>query len=286
MNKILISDSDILKLFRNRISQEGNLNANSELFIDGDKILKIYFGEDKLNKYNLSVIRNIFRKKEYLNKIDELVLPLDLLIYNGKTVGFSMPYIQGNTLYDIIRYNLLDEEEIKRIFIKLVNIVHSFSNLPFDFYLGDLHEKNIILDDELNIRIVDCDSFIIDNKKLVLDDGISMGKYLNGCFDIRKLRKIKKSGDYFSILCMIFNYLFSNIVNYSCPNTIDIIQRKVKSMVLDRIFDRVNDIYSFELNEDDINDLFNEIYEYDLYSEKEMMALYQIQNEIKRIRRR
>ena len=72
---------------------------------------RIYSMPFSLNPFPFSVIRNIFRKKEYLNKIDELVLPLDLLIYNGKTVGFSMPYIQGNTLYDIIRYNLLDEEE-------------------------------------------------------------------------------------------------------------------------------------------------------------------------------
>lgn len=286
MNKILVSDSDILTLFRNRISQEGNINANSELFINGDMVLKVYFGEDKINQYNLSVIRNIFRKRESLDKISELVLPGDLLIYNGKTVGFSMPYVKGNTLYDIFRYNLLDKKEIKELFIKLLNTIHSFSKLPFDFYLGDLHEKNVILDDNLNINIIDCDSFIINNKKLVLDDGISMGKYLNRHFGTEELKKIKKSGDYFGVLCMIFNYLFSDIVNYGYTNSIDVIKSKVKSRVLDKIFDRINDIYNFELCENDINDLFNEEYDYDVYNQEEMMALDQIQNEIKRIRKR
>ena len=286
MNKIFISDSDILTLFRNRIIQEGNFNANSELFINDDKVIKIYLGDDRISKYNLSVIKNIFKKREYLDRIDELVLPLDLLVYNGKTVGFSMPYVNGNMLYDIISDNLLNKDEIKKIFIKLVNIVHIFSSLPFNFYLGDLHEKNVILDNELNVRIIDCDSFIINDRKLVLDDGVSMGKYLNIYFSPKELRKIKLSGDYFSILCMVFNYLFSDIANYGSINTIDAIKCKVKSKVLDGIFERANDMDNFELNENDIVDLFNETYEYDFYDDKELRALDEIQDALKRIRKK
>ena len=57
-----------------------------------------------------------------------------------------MPYINGITLEEIINENLYSDYDIKKIFINLLNIINKFKDLPFKFFIGDMHEKNIIID--------------------------------------------------------------------------------------------------------------------------------------------
>ena len=150
-NKMYLKDEDLRVVFNNRIIQNDNSNANSELFIFNDTILKIYFGDNRYNNYNLSVINNIISKKNILGRVDELVLPKDLVIYNDKVVGFTMPYVKGNTLNELIKNDSLSDKDIKSIFTNLLNIIKEFEEFSFSFCIGDIHEKNILIDDNNNI---------------------------------------------------------------------------------------------------------------------------------------
>ena len=278
IDNIYINDNDLKDLFKNRIIQYDNYNSYSELFIHNNEIIKIYNNIDSFSKHNINVIKNILNKKNYLKKINGLVLPNNLLIYNNHIVGFSMPYIKGTTLNDIINNNLYDEDTIKEIFIKLLNIINKFKELPFDFYLGDLHEKNIIIDDNNNVNIIDCDSFIIDNNKLCIDDKFILGKYPNSHFNNSELKDINISADYYSLLCIILNYELKDIIEDKL-DPVTFLKEDQQFKNIYPIIDKVNN-KDFILSKEDINNIFNFKNNLD-YKKKDNLLLL---NKIKRIR--
>ena len=61
-NKMKISDKDLKELFSNKIIQYDNSNRNSEVFIYNNQVLKIYTETDKRYKYNLKVLKELFKK--------------------------------------------------------------------------------------------------------------------------------------------------------------------------------------------------------------------------------
>ena len=250
-NKLYLKDEELEELFKNRIIQHDNYNSNSELFIYGNTIFKIYNGDSPIDSFNKNVINNIFNKYNYLTNINELVLPKKLLIYNKHIVGFSMPYIEGNSLEEIINNN--KDYNMKDIFIKLLNVINTYKELPFEFFIGDMHEKNIIIDKNNNIKIIDPDSFIIDNNKLCIDNEYLVGKYPNHYFNNNELKRINYSSDYYSLLCIILNYLFKNIIE-DTSNPITWIKEEQQFKEIHPLLNRVDE--HFILKEEDIYNLF------------------------------
>ena len=105
--------------------------------------------------YNYSVckvkeIKDIKDKKYYV------LVPL-----SDESLTITSPTTQENVN---IR-PLLSKSEVKELFKKILNVINKFKKLQFDFCLGDLHEKNVIVDKDKNIHIIDPDGFIINNKK-------------------------------------------------------------------------------------------------------------------------
>lgn len=282
-----IKDEELKSLFSNRIIQHNNFNSNSELFIYDNKILKIYMENHSLNHYNIEVVKKILNKQNDLSIVKELILPIELINYNNKIVGFSMIYANGLTLHDIIKNNIISLENTKIIFKKIIKIIEQFKKLPFDFYLGDLHEKNIILDKQLNIKIIDCDSFIIDNYKFVTNEGIRVGRYLNNYFDNKTIAKIGISGDYFCLYCVILNYLYKNIIK-NTNKPLYYIERYVKSSKFKNIADRLNCIETFYLDDRDIDNIFESTKDYEIIenSESDKIIEEELAKEIKRIRKK
>ena len=277
-NKIYLKDDDLEKFFKVRIIQCDNHNANAELFIHDDLVFKIYHGDNTYNKFNINVINNIFSKLSFFKKINELVLPKDLIIYNNNIVGFSMPYINGITLEEIINENLYSDYDIKKIFINLLNIINKFKDLPFKFFIGDMHEKNIIIDKNGNINIIDPDSFIIDNKKLCINNEYLVGKYINHFYNNSELKKIQISADYYSLLCIVLNYAFKDIIEDK-SEPISWIKKDIQFKELYPILNRINE--NFVLLESDINEIFDfkNNLKYEYKDNKKLLK------EIKRIRK-
>ena len=253
-NNIYITDNDLKDLFKNRIIQFDNYNSYSELFIHNNEIIKIYNEKNNYSEFNINVVKNILNKKSFLKEINGLVLPNNLLIYNNQIVGFSMPYINGITFQDIINNNIYDDETIKKLFIKVLDIIDRFKKLNFSFYIGDLHEQNIIIDNNKNVNIIDPDSFIIDNNKLCIDGNYIIGRYANSYFNNSELKEINNSVDYYSLLCMILNYVFKDILEDKL-DPVNWLKYDDQFKELYPIINRVNNI--FILYKDDINNIFN-----------------------------
>ena len=271
-NSIYINDDDLNSLFKTKIIQYDNYNSYSTLFIYEDKVLKIYDDNNEYTNFNIDVVNNIMNKLPYLSNIEELVLPKELLIYNDKIVGYTMPYIKGITLEETIKNNLFNDDEMKNIFIKLLNTINKFDKLPFKFSIGDMHEKNIIIDKNHNINIIDSDSFIIDNNKLLVDDNYLVGKYVNHFYDNNQLETIGSTTDYYSLLCIILNYVFKDIIEDKM-NPITWAKEEKQFAGIHPILNKVDE--EFILTENDINDIFD--------FKKNLNYIHKENNELKKI---
>ena len=246
-----------------KIQQENNFNSYSSLFIVDNEVIKIYTDQYDKVKFNIITIKSLFEKEKYLRKIKELVLPNKLIKHKNNIVGFSMPYIKGLTLEKIINNNSCSEKEIKEIFIKILKVIIELSKLPFDFCLADLHEKNVIVDSNKNIHLIDCDGFVIDDNQMVIDGSILMGKYLEQKNKDEDLNGVNVSGDYFCLLCIVINYIFKNKIH-----TIDDLKdfsEYLDDKYLNKIITRASDIKNFKLTQSDIEMLFSQI---NYYNEK------------------
>ena len=278
-DNIYITDSDLKDLFKNRIIQFDNYNSYSELFIHNNEIIKIYNDKNSYSEFNINVVKNILNKKSFLKEINGLVLPNNLLIYNNQIVGFSMPYINGITLQEIINNNIYDDEIIKKLFIKILDIIDRFNKLNFSFYIGDLHEQNIIIDNNKNVNIIDPDSFIIDNNKLCIDGNYIIGRYANSYFNNSELKEINNSVDYYSLLCMILNYVFKDIIEDKL-DPVNWLKYDDQFKELYPIINRINN--NFILYKDDINNIFNFKKDF-IYKKKDNKLLLKEINRIRNI---
>ncbi len=245
---IVLNDSIINNLFPNRIKQDCNSNSYSELFIFDDEVYKIYTKDFDLVEQNINILDNIFTKYKELSNIKELVLPNKYLLYNSHIVGFTMPYIKGKTFFDIMNDKKYDKEYIKNIFIKLIKLLDKFKKLSFEFAIGDLHERNIIVDKDNNINIIDCDSFILDNNTVKSDDGNYYRKY-----NIDSI----KYGDYYAVFCMICIYLFKGEYHFY-ETALQFVEGNSEYLDKD-IYNILNKIVdnNFVMTEEDINKLFS-----------------------------
>jgi hypothetical protein len=246
-----------------KIQQENNFNSYSSLFIVDNEVIKIYTDQYDKVKFNIITLKSLFEKEKYLRKIKEFVLPNKLIKHKNNIVGFSMPYIKGLTLEKIINNNSCSEKEIKEIFIKILKVIIELSKLPFDFCLADLHEKNVIVDSNKNIHLIDCDGFVIDDNQMVIDGSILMGKYLEQKNKDEDLNGVNVSGDYFCLLCIVINYIFKNKIH-----TIDDLKdfsEYLDDKYLNKIITRASDIKNFKLTQSDIEMLFSQI---NYYNEK------------------
>lgn len=253
---MVIKDENLKTLFENHVDQFNNSNANAEIFIYNGKILKVYMSDDNKTRYNLKVIDKLINNKEALANIEELVLPIETITYNDIPVGFVMPFIKGYTLYDLVDNYLVSEDRIRKIFIKILKAIDKFKNLPFPFYIGDLHEKNIIIDNDMNVHLIDCDSYVIDNDRYFDNNECLVGKYINNYFDNDKLKEKNNNTDYLSLLCIILSYAFKDSIE-NTSNPIECIKHDERFKKLYYLIDKVENSKQFVLNENDIEKIFD-----------------------------
>lgn len=272
-----INDDFLGLLYGNRIIQDDNFNSYSLVSVLDDSVYKIYTDSDYKYKLNLEVVKKEFILSE-LKDIEELVLPDSLLSYNDSIVGFKMPYIKGNTLDNV--------DDSLPCFLKLVDVIDSFSSLSFPFCIGDLHEKNVIVDDLGDIHIIDCDSFVINNREIYEDDGkMCNGKYVEYGVVFGGVNDFKGHSintDYYCLFMMVVskimekhgisfdNYLFHG---YRCNDW-------YFNYLMDRASSNIN---SFVLSKDDVLYMFDNMDRFSFYI-SDNVSDEELDSVIKRVR--
>lgn len=278
-NYLELSDKDIEKIFVNRIIQSENFNSYSELFIYNNEVYKIYLKNPELSKQNIDTIIKLFEYKNEVSQIKEIVLPRKLLVYNNQIVGYKMPLIKGTLLIDVLQYEKLDKTTIKSYFIQLLRIINQTRSFSFQFSFNDLHEKNIIIDKDGNLNIIDSDGFVINNNMYREQNTIVYGKYLNNSITTKEPNSI----DYICLLCMILNYLLKDVKDYNF-NPLSLFESsKIHNITIKEIFRKVR-FKSFILTEQDIENLFS----LDLNFSKHKVSIldrFKCKNQLKKIER-
>ena len=128
-----------------------------------DKVFKKFFvtnGVEFSNK--MYTINSLIDYKEEIG-IEELVIPDCLISINSNIVGYAMDLVNGVNLSQIMydsKYSIKEKIEFLKQFgevLRKMQNVRQYTNVK-DFYIGDIHEENIMVNNDGNIRIIDLDS--------------------------------------------------------------------------------------------------------------------------------
>lgn len=135
-----------------------------------DKVFKKFYitnGKEFSNK--MYTINSLIDYKDEIN-IDELVIPDCLVSINSKIVGYAMELVNGINLSNVIYDSKISLQEKLQILKKIgvilekMQSVRQYTNVK-DFYIGDIHEENIMVDNDGNIKVIDLDSSKILNNQ-------------------------------------------------------------------------------------------------------------------------
>ena len=151
----------------NNISTEANLYlfSSKEKWRKKYKLFKKFYVTDGFVFSNkIATINTLIDFKDCISTyVDELVIPESFISIDSKVEGYIMDYIKGSNLSNLLYDSKISLKE-KIDYLKQVGLVlNKMKTLRKiegidDFFLGDLHEDNIIVDRNKKIHIIDIDS--------------------------------------------------------------------------------------------------------------------------------
>lgn len=196
-----------------------------------------YRNKDKVLKKLYCIGGNNFGNKLYTIEAlssnasfipDNFILPEFLVTIDKRIEAFVMPYVKGINLSVILDDCRIDLDE-KKYYLKMIGqILEQMSNIRkyttlTDFYLGDLHEDNFIIDPlKRDVYIADTDSIKIAgnfsspsrylNSKGLLN---SAGKKYHLIRDVNSLTDyvVDENTDLYCYVIVILNYLYGENIN-------------------------------------------------------------------------
>lgn len=151
---MLCLDSTIYQIFN-----EG------KIYIDGDVAIKqIRNNNGTYFSNKLFTINSLVDRNESIG-MPELVMPKALVSIEKTIVGFAMPYIKGCTMAETLTREIALAQKID--YLKQVGTIlrkmAEVRKVVDDFYLNDLHERNLIVDEFGRVNVIDLDSCSIDH---------------------------------------------------------------------------------------------------------------------------
>lgn len=196
-----------------------------------------YYGKEKLLKKLYRTNGIIFANKLYTiealnsnkdNIPSNFIVPEVLVSINKQIEAFTMKYIKGTNLSIILNEPTITYEEKINYLKSIGNILEQMKNIRKytelkDFYIGDIHEDNFLVDTERQeIFVADLDSCkIADNKSFP-------GRYLTTASLLRYNEikyslldepdriadyKVTEETDIYCYIIMILNYLYDGRVD-------------------------------------------------------------------------
>ena len=196
-----------------------------------------YYGKEKLLKKLFRTNGIIFANKLYTiealnsnkdNIPSNFIVPEVLVSINKQIEAFTMKYIKGTNLSIILNEPTITYEEKINYLKSIGNILEQMKNIRKytelkDFYIGDIHEDNFLVDTEKQeIFVADLDSCkIADNKSFP-------GRYLTTASLLRYNEikyslldepdriadyKVTEETDIYCYIIMILNYLYDGRVD-------------------------------------------------------------------------
>lgn len=193
--------------------------------LNGGKYLLKEFNLDKTEMDNkLNVINSLDKYREYIPS--KCIIPRFLVDIGNNTIIVGTNYIQGTNLSKIIDNPFISINDKKLYFKKIGLLLEEMKKIrnttPLnDFYLGDMHEDNFIVDNKKEIFAIDIDSCKIMNsnsplsKYLFIDGLISnSNKYefeYNNPYIANYI--VDENTDIYCYIIIILKYLYGPDIN-------------------------------------------------------------------------
>ncbi len=219
------------KLYDSLIKYETKTyNTEGELFIVPEKdkwtnkevmLKRLFIDEGDYFGNKLYTVNSLISKSEDIG-IEELVLPNKLAIYNDRIIGFTMELVNGMNLDELLSSNNFSLQFKKQLLIQIGQVLDKIKkvrqyNGVSDFFIGDLHEGNIVYNLETKgISFVDMDSCKINGNKPFPSKYLATNKNLRD-FPFKYLPNTKsiklsellidENTDYYCYAIIVLNYL-------------------------------------------------------------------------------
>lgn len=226
-----------------------------------EKVIKKFFLEPLENK--LKVIETLDDNRYSLLRYNELVLPETIITSGGEPYAIVLRYVPGMNFSDyLVDENIPNNQKIQRFkeignFLNIMSEFRKYDKQLSNFYLGDIHSSNFLVNND-RIKIIDLDSCTIG------DCVPSMSNYLSGNHLLAEFspkyeflngdRRIMKSSTDTELYCysmMLLSFLAkSNVSKLSIPEYYEYINY-LNSIGLDsEMCDIFRCLYTYKENED------------------------------------
>ena len=192
----------------------------TSLYTDGEVCYKIY-KED----YKLDDLYKKFRELDGL-EVDGVILPKDLVMNDGKFIGYSMPYFKDSmTLSDKFSGRFIDKGLMLYAFYTASNIVRKLHEEGV--VCQDISLENILIDVHGDIKICDSDSFAYKDY-----NSESFSRIF--CLFLLKYRKQKlnlwEDIDRLSLILIFYYLLFEREIQQVSKRKYDIASSEIKTV--------------------------------------------------------
>lgn len=123
---------------------------------------KLYIDEGEIFGNKLETINNLIYYSDVLEKVN-FVLPEKFVSIGQNMAGFYMPFIKGENLSLFLKdYGVSSKDKVSCLrqigeCLEQLSTIRKYSSLR-EIHIGDLHEQNMVVDQDNNVQIVDLDS--------------------------------------------------------------------------------------------------------------------------------
>lgn len=234
-----MEDINLNKLYISNLEKMSTNGTNSEgifYFYDTkeDKML-IKIIRDYYNRYTQIGLKNIKTLREYSEilstKIPEFVLPEALVYIDNTLRGYIMQYINGITLNEYLQntdISLKSKLNILKNIGIILEKIFNFKEIPHNIILGDLHENNIIINNDGQIKVIDLNGIYLNPKDIpnckYLNMAVNELRYKHSKYETNIIGEItpSKDTDIFCYGMIIMNFIsqseFAKLPYYEIKN--------------------------------------------------------------------
>lgn len=227
-----------------------------------NKIFKRFYvtsGREFSNK--MYTINSLIDYKDEIN-IPKLVIPDYLLSINSHIEGYVMECVKGVNLSEIIynsKINIKDKlNYLKQLseLLKQMQSVRQYTSIN-DFYIGDIHEDNIMIDENGKIRVIDLDSCKIHNNiasptrylQSIKRKNIINQKYQIDPFNPDVITPSEQT-DYYCLIILLLNTLYQdNITQLDMKDFYNYLDFLSSIGINKELIDCLSNIYTNKPNE-------------------------------------
>ncbi|SCJ30468.1 Uncharacterized protein with protein kinase and helix-hairpin-helix DNA-binding domains [uncultured Eubacterium sp.] len=238
--------------FEQELINKENFNTNCKLWIQDKYLFKQYISFGKVTQQNINNIMH-FIKRQDLKVVPELVLPKKLVFDEKKQVmGYIMDYYKKTeTLEDIFMDRNISSKNKKDVFVQLAMVLNK---LPKDIFIGDLHGRNVIVDTNFKIHVIDIDGFSTSSNQMSCPlNNLTRLNYLKKYYLQDKLI-ISKDTDIACYMVLLLNWLAqTSILQYSSIEIFRYLNFLEKQQIPQGIIKMMKRIFDEEHNFIDIN---------------------------------